>query len=75
MRLCGSGSQYDLDCAALIKNAAPDAANAKNLRGNYKDPGKTGSSPDNYHNRLHHAVTTNIEMSEHAEKVLLGVVR
>ncbi|MCG2625915.1 hypothetical protein L6654_04680 [Bradyrhizobium sp. WYCCWR 13023] len=75
VRALGSGSTYDQRCRALLGKAADSPSN---LGGR---PAKVGAAivdmgvtslvaPDDYGGKLRHAVTSGVELSDHAEKVL-----
>lgn len=68
IRVGGAGSSYDETCAKLL---AKSAAGNPTVGAAIIDLGESSQGgPDDYGNHLRHAVTTNIEMSDHAEKVL-----
>jgi hypothetical protein len=70
VRAGGSNSSFDQDCANYLKKSASTVGLAK-VGAAIVDLGKVSAqAPDNYSNQLRHAVTTNIELSDHAEKVL-----
>jgi len=66
----GSGSSFDHDCSAYLARTAAGPAQAK-IGAAIIDLGKASiGSPEDYKKRLRHAVTGNIDLSEHAERVL-----
>jgi hypothetical protein len=70
LRTEGSGTRYDKDCYRDLQLTAPNPGSAKcgvAIIDLGQDP-KHGL--DDYNRRLRHTVTGNIELSEHAEKVL-----
>jgi hypothetical protein len=70
LSVMGSGSKFDQDCAGFLAKTASVPGEAT-VRAAIIDLGKDSlASPDNYGGRLSHAVTGNIELSDHAEKVL-----
>ena len=72
--VAGTGSSFDLDCAKLLpKSGSPPhgGTTPAKVGAAIVDMGvASGSSPDDYGGKLRHAVTSGIELSDHAEQVL-----
>ncbi|MBB3545341.1 MULTISPECIES: hypothetical protein [unclassified Rhizobium] len=66
----GSGSPHDQTCRSLFQHAA--TLSAATVAAAIVDLGEEdiGCQPDDYGNKLRHAVTNDIKLSGHAEKVL-----
>lgn len=70
LRAGGSGSSFDKSCDRYMKLSQPDPSRAK-VGVAIIDLGEDATqAPEDYGGRLHHAVSSQIKMSEHAEKVL-----
>lgn len=73
LRTAGSGSSFDQDCATYLAASAQGQPKVGVAIVDLGDEAK-GSVPDDYKGKLHHAVTTDIKLSEHAEKVLSALL-
>jgi hypothetical protein len=71
----GSGSANDNQCSILLalSDNLQDTDPRNKVGAAIVDLGdeELGKNPDDYNGKLHHAVTNNIKLSDHAEKVLL----
>ncbi len=68
VRTAGSGSSFDKTCARLL---AASCTSAPKVGAAIIDLGiNSTASPDGYGGNLRHAVTSNVNLSDHAEKVL-----
>jgi hypothetical protein len=70
LRVSGSGSTYDKLCEDLLSKTSASVNTAKIGVGIIDCGDDSNTGPDDYNGKLRHAVTGNVKLSDHAERVL-----